>query len=469
MNNPNEDKPIVPHDPDPTPLSTSSQLDAPSPTGPVQAAQSQSQPPPAPAPVAAAPPPNNGWVWHPQRGWVAPHQMNQPGPSGYAPYGQPPVAQPGYGQQPPHGYGAYPPPSAAGAARPAYQAPAPAAIKRSKLPLIIGAGLLLLVVIAVAVPLMGLLLSSGGSTTSSSSSSGFAAFNPFGSKIAILEVNGALGEGEAYTYQAETGRLKALVDKWTEDDSIKGMLIRINSPGGAVSATQDLHQAIMRFKNGTKDHPGRPVYASMGDVAASGGYYIAMGADEVYVNPGTLTGSVGVIFSLMGYEELFTKVGLESRVIKSGQFKDIGSPTRPMTAAERQLLETMILDVYEQFYEHVRDSRADDVREVIANERGISPSEVNDDDVDKHLRAWCDGRIFSGRQAVGYGMADEIGTMDDALAALLKQAKLPPDTATVGTPAPRAPGLFGSIEKGVMGLQQSALPGSVKLEFRLAM
>lgn len=469
MTDPSQPNSPVAPDPDPTPRAIPSLPEE-------QPAAAASAAPPVPvASVAALPPPSsaqgagvptaNGWAWDARRGaWVPAYSLNQSGPAqagappaGYAPYGQPAS-----------GYGGYPPPSAAGAARPAYQAPPPTAIKRSKLPLVIGAAMLLLIVAAVAVPLLGLVLAAGSGSTTSSRSSSFAAFNPFASKVAILEVNGVLGEGEAYTYEAETSRLKALVDKWFEDDSIKGMLIRINSPGGAVSATQDLHQAIERFRNGTADIAGRPVYVSMGDVAASGGYYIAMGADEVYVNPGTLTGSVGVIFSLMGYEGLMDKVGVESRVIKSGQFKDIGSGARPMTPEERELLETMILDVFEQFYEHVHAARADDVRELLADQRGVSPSEINDDAVHEHLRAWCDGRIFSGRQAVDYGMADHIGTMDDALAALLKTLKLPEDTAVVPTPKPAPPGLFGTVQQGVMGLRQAA-PGSVKLEYRFAM
>src|SRR5690606_22200331 len=144
-------------------------------------------------------------------------------------------------------------------------------------------------------------------------------------------------------------------------------------------------EAIQYFKD-----QGKPVYASMGETAASGGYLIAMAADEVYATKSTLTGSIGVIFSLMGYEVLFDKIGLESRPIKSGEFKDIGSGTRPMTEAEKELLQELIGNIYDQFLELVMDNRFEVVRERLAKARGVRPSEISDDAVEAEIRRVCD-------------------------------------------------------------------------------
>lgn len=302
----------------------------------------------------------------------------------------------------------------------------------------------------------------GGGTTKSGGSGMFA----FGDKIAILDVGGVLGAGE--TYAADTERLKALVETWTKNDKIKGMVIRVNSPGGAVSATQDLFYAIEQFKA-----TGRPVYTSMGDIAASGGYYISMASDKVYVNTGTLTGSVGVILNFYGYEELFGKLGLESRVIKSGQFKDIGSGTRPITEEEKALLDTMIKDVFEQFFEVVVEGRMVAVQKLLAEKKSaetgttVAYTSITKKEVEDHLRQYCDGRIFSGRQALEYGMADENGTLDQALSDMRTKLGLKPGSSVVLTPSP-TPGLFGFFDKQVNALDRFT-PGSVHMEFRFTM
>ncbi|MCB2155856.1 signal peptide peptidase SppA [bacterium] len=325
-------------------------------------------------------------------------------------------------------------------------------MKRSPIPLIIGLVVLLFVVFG------GVLAVAVGLTSSTSGgSSGFG----FGDKIGILDVEGVLGAGPQYG--ADTEKLKEIVLRWAEDDSVRGMVLRINSPGGGVAATQELFDAIDVFR---LDY-GKPVYASMGDVAASGGFYVAMGADRVYANPGTLTGSIGVIMSFYKYQDLANKVGLEQRVVKSGQFKDMGSGMRDMTDAERDLLNDMIQNVYEQFYGEVFHARSPVVREMLATQRGVKPVEISDDEVDEFLRGKCDGRIFTGDQALEYGMIDATGTLDVVLSDIKSDLSMKDDAREVREPV-KPVGLFGTIKSQVHSLEQMA-PGTPKLEFRFTM
>ncbi len=457
-------------------------------TQPIQPAPQQT---PQQGPQSVNPNPPAQWMrpaQNPPQGQKMPAQ--NPRPSGYEyapqqnpyasqqnPYGQqrPPVSNPPFRGQPNQPYSAQQPPpqqfnpyqqgSQGGyyaPQGPPPNAPAPKKIKRSPIPMIIG---LVIVLVVGTFSLIALVVSLTTGTGSSAPSVGSGMFS-FGEKIAVLDVGGVLGAGE--TYPADTERLKALVDKWTENESIKGMVIRVNSPGGAVSATQDLFYSIEKFRA-----TGRPVYTSMGDIAASGGYYIAMASDKVYVNTGTLTGSVGVVLNFYGYEELFGKLGLESRVIKSGEFKDIGSGTRPITDEERALLNTMITDVFEQFFEVVVDGRMEAVQELLAEQKSIetgttvAAATITRQEVEAHLRQYCDGRIFSGRQALEYGMADQTGTIDQALEDMRTNLGLQPNSPVVLTPSP-TPGLFGFFDKQVNALDRFT-PGSVHLEFRFTM
>jgi protease-4 len=146
--------------------------------------------------------------------------------------------------------------------------------------------------------------------------------------------------------------VKKKLRKAVGDEHIKGILIRINSPGGTVGMSQEVHDAMAAVRS-----KGKPIVVSMGDVTASGGYYIAAAADRIFANPGTLTGSIGVIMHLLNWQETEKKIGLVPNVIKSGQFKDIGSPDRPMTTAEKDLLQNIIMDSYDQFVTAVADGR----------------------------------------------------------------------------------------------------------------
>jgi len=292
--------------------------------------------------------------------------------------------------------------------------------------------------------------SSGAATTTG------AGFLAFGEKVAILDVSGVLGEGTAY--QADTAALIAQVKAWQENSSIKAIVVRVNSPGGAVSATQELYEALHEYSAETQN----PVVTSMGDIAASGGYYTAMATDYVFANPGTLTGSIGVIMSFYDYQGIQDKIGISSRVVKSGEFKDIGSGSRAMTSEERALLQDTILDTYDQFLEAVVMNRERKIRTVLSET--MTSGSITAEDVYDHAREVCDGRIFSGRQALEHGMIDELGTLDDAVRYAASKAGIAGEPTTIRGPV-RRPTLFGTIQSKIEGIDKT-LAGSARLEYR---
>ena len=170
--------------------------------------------------------------------------------------------------------------------------------------------------------------------------------------------------------------------KYGKDDSIKAVVLRIDSPGGGVVPSQEIYEAVLSLKKKKK------VVVSMGSVAASGGYYIACAADTIVANPATITGSIGVIAHFSNVEELFDKIGLKTSIIKSGKYKDIGSPLRDMTPDEKRLIQGVIDDIYDQFLE------------AVSSNRKISKEKV---------ASIADGRIFTGRQALKMGLVDFLG------------------------------------------------------------
>lgn len=202
-----------------------------------------------------------------------------------------------------------------------------------------------------------------------------------GERVALIRVEGVITDA-----QGTIGELK----KFGDSPSVKAIVLRIDSPGGGVVPSQEIHDAIVRLRNRTN----KAIVASMGTVAASGGYYIAVATDRIMANPGTLTGSIGVIMETANIEGLLKKVGVEGVVIKSGKFKDVGSPLRKMTEEEHQVLQVVMDDVHAQFIE------------AVAEGRGIELSEA---------RVVADGRVFTGRQAKGLGLVDELGDLDDAI------------------------------------------------------
>lgn len=182
-----------------------------------------------------------------------------------------------------------------------------------------------------------------------------------------------------------------------ERRDVKAVVLRIDSPGGAVGPSQEIHSAIKRLRK------HKVVVASMGSVAASGGYYAAVAANKIVANPGTITGSIGVIVEFINAEELLTKIGVKGYVVKSGKFKDTGSPLRKMTADEERLLQDMINDVNTQFIKAVAEGR-----------------KLKIEDVEK----LADGRVFSGAQALDKGLIDSLGDLTDAVDLSAKLAKI---------------------------------------------
>jgi len=179
---------------------------------------------------------------------------------------------------------------------------------------------------------------------------------------------------------------------------VAAIILRINSPGGAVGPTQEIYQEILKQRR-----EGMVVVASMGSVAASGGYYIAVAADRIVANPGTITGSIGVIMAFPNVKKLMDKLGVSAEVVKSGKFKDTGSPLKELSQEERKYLQGVIDDVYQQFLEAVARGRNKDRNE---------------------LKKIANGRIFSGRQAMKLGLVDQLGNLDDAIDQAAKLAKI---------------------------------------------
>jgi protease-4 len=202
-------------------------------------------------------------------------------------------------------------------------------------------------------------------------------------KVAAIRIDGVITES---AWHVRT--LRELL----ADNSVAGVLLRIDSPGGAVAPSQELYNAVAAYKNA-----GKPLVVSMGNVAASGGYYVAAPAHKIFASPGTLTGSIGVIFTLPIYQDLAKKVGVDFRVLKAGDLKDMGSPYRPMTEIEAQTLQSLLDDTHEQFISDVADGR------------GAEPEDI---------KTLADGRIFTGKQALENNLVDTLGGYEDALSYL---------------------------------------------------
>jgi protease-4 len=200
-----------------------------------------------------------------------------------------------------------------------------------------------------------------------------------GEKVGVIEVTGVITSSKL---------INERIIRFKEDSSIKAIVLRVDSPGGGVGPSQEIYEEIKKLAK------LKPVVVSMGAVAASGGYYIAAPAGKILANPGTITGSIGVIMEFTNVRELLDKIGLNNQVVKSGQHKDIGSPIRPMTDADRQILQAMIDDVHQQFVGAVAEGRKLDLDKV---------------------KALADGRIYTGRQALDNGLVDQLGNLQDAV------------------------------------------------------
>jgi protease-4 len=234
-------------------------------------------------------------------------------------------------------------------------------------------------------------------------------------RVALVEVTGVIEDPENIVRQLK---------KYEDDNSVKALVLRINSPGGGVAASQEIYDQLLKFRD--KD---KIIVASMGSVAASGGYYISCAADTIFANGGTITGSIGVIFSFFVFEDLMNKAGVGLEVVKSGELKDVGSPARELAPKEREMLQSVIDDTYGQFID------------IVAERRGL--------DID-YVKGMADGSIFTGHQALEKGLVDKIGTLDDAIAKAGEMANLG-DNPRVVKERPFRPNVWEQIF-GALGL-----------------
>ncbi len=215
-------------------------------------------------------------------------------------------------------------------------------------------------------------------------------------KIGLVEITDVILGSDPYVKQLRSFR---------EDNAIAGVLLRVDSPGGAVAPSQEIYSEVMKFRTVKK-----PLVASFGNVAASGGYYVACPAQRIFANPGTVTASIGVIFRFPQYYKLLDKLGISMQVLKSGDVKDMGSAERDMTPREKKLFDDILSDIHNQFINDV------------CRGRSLAPDSV---------RPIADGRIMTGTQALHAGLVDTLGTYQDAADYLKKYLGLSPDAEIV--------------------------------------
>ncbi|MFA6473035.1 MAG: signal peptide peptidase SppA [Candidatus Latescibacterota bacterium] len=198
--------------------------------------------------------------------------------------------------------------------------------------------------------------------------------------VAVIEITGAI---------ISPSEVVERLEKYIRNDNIPAIVLRLNTPGGGVASTQEIYDTVLKARQ-----KGKKVIGSMGTVAASGGYYIAAACDSIVANPGTITGSIGVIADFAEISSLLKKLGVDVTVIKSGKYKDTGSFSRPMNEEEKELISGVIMDTYDQFVQAVSKGRRMDVETV---------------------KKYADGRVFTGRQAKNLGFIDKLGTYQDAI------------------------------------------------------
>ncbi len=227
-------------------------------------------------------------------------------------------------------------------------------------------------------------------------------------KILLINVSGVIDDQEQNGLfgieSSPASKARALLSKALKDEKVKGVFLRINSPGGTVGISQEIYALLMKLRE-----KKIPIVVSMGDVAASGGYYIAAPADQIFANAGTITGSIGVIAQNLNYQGLFAKIGLADSTFKAGKYKDLGSGSRPMTEPERKILQGLIDDTYDQF-----------ISDVFAGRKVDNAGDQRKNLTKEYIAQHAEGLIYSGRQALAVGLVDRIGGYDEAIASLQK-------------------------------------------------
>lgn len=234
-------------------------------------------------------------------------------------------------------------------------------------------------------------------------------FGTFGSSVGVLEIQGVLTE---YSGRPVVEQL----DDWRENSSIKAIVLHMNTPGGGPAISQEIYDAVLRVRDA-----GKPVVVSIASVSASGGYLIACGADRIMANASSLTGSIGVIMQYHTAEGLLDKVGVGTETIKSGDMKEAGTYTRPLTEGEELMLKSVVMDSYEQFVQVVVDGRQ------------LDPEDVY---------ALADGSVFTGLQAMNLGLVDTLGGLYDAVNLAADLAGLEPEPQVLRPRKRESDGLF---------------------------
>ncbi len=235
-------------------------------------------------------------------------------------------------------------------------------------------------------------------------------FTAGGDRIAVIPVEGVIDSEMAKNVNRH-------LKQYGDDSRVKAIILRVDSPGGGVSASQEIYREVKRVK----DEKKKKIVVSMASVAASGGYYIACPADKIIANPGTVTGSIGVIAEWLNYKELAEWAKLKPVVFKSGEFKDTGSPTRELTESEKKYFQSMIDEFYGQFVGAVTEGRQG---------KGESGGELTREKV----LALADGRVYTGETAKKNGLVDEIGNYEDAVKATAKLVNIKGDPQIVTPP-----------------------------------
>jgi protease-4 len=256
-----------------------------------------------------------------------------------------------------------------------------------------------------------------------------------GDRIAVVYL-----EGVIFDSKTVNEHLKMYAD----DSRVKAIVVRMDTPGGGVAASQEIADQIKWLRN----EKGKTVVISMGSVGASGGYYVACAADKIYANPGTITGSIGVIAEWVNYGNLLKWAQMQPEVIKSGEFKDVGSPTREVTPKEREYLQGLINQMYEQFVGAVADGRKELTRE--------------------RIKELADGRVYTGEEALREKLIDGLGNYDAVLKATATMVGIKGEPQVVTPPKPRKGSildLLTSTDLGEMVSRNTLQPPGSSLQF----
>jgi protease-4 len=287
--------------------------------------------------------------------------------------------------------------------------------------LVVGGGGLLFFVISLLA--LALFFSSGTGPSFSLSSS----------QVAVIDLEGIIMDSKEFSQELKD---------FGGSPGVRAVVLRINSPGGGVAASQEMFEAVRKFR--TETH--KRVVVSMASVAASGGYYVACAADKIYANPGSITGSIGVIAEWYNYADLLKWAKLQDVVFKSGEFKDTGSPSRPLTDAEKAYFQNLIENMFGQF-----------IKDVAASRR-MSEADV---------RRLADGRVYTGREAKDNGLIDELGALQDAVAAAGKMAGIVGEPRIV-TPPKKKISIFDILfgdARTVLGLNPDRSESHIRFQY----